>query len=347
MKKFIKSLPFPNGHSITLIDIGARWGVNPPWDQVDKRYITYYGFEPDKDECEILNANSGKNVTYFPIALSDVEGKSILYLTKEPGCSSLLLPNTKNVSKFHQSDRFEILKKLEIQTVPLKQILFKNNIQPDVIKIDVQGLAFQVLNGIGNEFISDSLFFEIEVEYNEIYEGEHLFFEVSNLMHRNGFELLDICNYYAKQNNLPKSNSTRGQIMFADAFYIISIDNFYNKILGDEIKYRKIWKLIFILSVYGHFDLALEFALHPGSCLSNEEKTLVKKTIKRYTAISPIRVFLFNNLFFEKFGHFISLIGNYFQIKSRLSGWFSDNNSVSSRYKNQYRNPILNTFFRK
>jgi len=88
--------------------------------------------------------------------------------------------------------------RLEIQTVPLKQILLKNNILPDAIKIDVQGLAFQVLNGIGNEFISDSLFFEIEVEYNEIYEGEHLFFEVSNLMHSNGFELLDTCNYYAK-----------------------------------------------------------------------------------------------------------------------------------------------------
>jgi len=135
--------------------------------------------------------------------------------------------------------------------------------------------------------------------------------------------------------------------MFADAFFIISIDNFYNKILNDEIKYIKIWKLIFILSTYGHFDLALEFALHPSSCLSNDEKVLIKKTIQRYTTISPIRIFLFNSLFIERLGYLISLIGNFFQIKSRLNGWFSDNNSVSSRYKNQFKNPILNTIFRK
>ena len=55
MKKLLKSLPFPKGETITLIDIGARWGINPPWDGVDSEYITYYGFEPDKEECDLLN----------------------------------------------------------------------------------------------------------------------------------------------------------------------------------------------------------------------------------------------------------------------------------------------------
>ena len=167
-------------------------------------------------------------------------------------------------------------KQIEIQTIPLKKILVANNILPDIIKIDVQGLAFQVLKGMGDEFISDSLFFEIEVEYNEMYKGERLFPEIYNLMYENGFILIDVCNYYAKQKNLPISNSTRGQIMFADTFFIISIDHFYNKKLEDQIKHTKIWKIVLILSVYGQFDLALEFALHPNSNLTTKEKKVSK-----------------------------------------------------------------------
>ncbi len=347
MEKFLKSLQFPNGETITLIDIGARWGVNPPWDKVDSNYITYYGFEPDKEECAILNKKTAKNITYFPIALSDIEAKSILYLTKEPGCSSILRPNNEFLSKFYLSERWEIAKQIDIQTVPLKKILVTNNVSPDVVKIDVQGLAFQVLQGMGEEYISDSLFFEIEVEYNEMYKGEHLFPEIYNLMYKNGFILLDVCNYYAKQKNLPASNSTRGQLMFADTFYIISIDNFYSKNLDDKIKHSKIWKIIYILSIYGQFDLALEFALHPNSCLSEEEKNIVKKNIYSYTKLNSIRVLLFNNSFFEKLGHLVSLTGNFLQIKSRLFGWFSDNNSITFRYKKHFRYNLLNILFRK
>ena len=347
MKKLLKSLRFPKSEKITLIDIGARWGVNPPWDKVDSSLISYYGFEPDKEECAKLNKNTGKNIIYFPVALSDSEMKTILYVTKEPGCSSILCPNNTFLSKFYLSERWEIEKQLAIQTIPLKKILIANKILSDVIKIDVQGVALQVLKGMGDEFISDSLFFEIEVEYNEMYKGERFFPDIYNLMYKNGFVLLDICNYYAKQKNLPISHSTRGQIMFADTFFIISIDHFYNKNYDDHIKHSKIWKIVLILSVYGQFDLALEFALHPDSNLSSEEKNSIKEGIHSFTKLNPIRVFLFNNVFFEKLGYLISLIGNFFQIKSRLFGWFSDNNSISSRYKKQFRYSIFNNLFRK
>ena len=70
MKNILRSLPIPKDETITLIDVGARWGVNPPWDKVDSTLINYYGFEPDKEECERLNKTTGKNVTYFPIGLS-------------------------------------------------------------------------------------------------------------------------------------------------------------------------------------------------------------------------------------------------------------------------------------
>lgn len=347
MKKLLRSMPFPKGETITLIDVGARWGVNPPWDGVDNEYITYYGFEPDKEECALLNKCTTENITYFPIALSDTDGSSVLYLTEEPGCSSILYPNNEFLSKFYLSERWEVKKQIEIQTTTLKNILAVNNIVPDIVKIDVQGLAYQVLKGMDDEFISESLFFEIEVEYNEMYKGEHLFPEIYNLMYKNGFVLIDVCNYYAKQKNLPLSNSTRGQIMFADTFFIISIGHFYNKKLDDQIKHTKIWKIVLILLVYGQFDLALEFALHPDSNLSSEEKKVIREGIYKYTKLNSIWVFLFNNVFFEKLGYLLSLIGNSFQIKSRFFGWFSDNNSITSRYKKKFKLSLFNILFRK
>ena len=50
LSSFLRTLPFPDDQTILLVDIGARWGANTPWDQLDKKYVTYIGFEPDEEE---------------------------------------------------------------------------------------------------------------------------------------------------------------------------------------------------------------------------------------------------------------------------------------------------------
>ncbi|MFM7793656.1 MAG: hypothetical protein ACKO90_38115, partial [Microcystis panniformis] len=67
------------------------WGIFAP-------NLTIYGFEADADECKRMNQNlKERNISHqekhIPIALSNTQGKSQLYVTKEKMCSSLYEPN--------------------------------------------------------------------------------------------------------------------------------------------------------------------------------------------------------------------------------------------------------------
>ena len=41
----LNALPIPSDQKLFLVDVGVGWGANPPWDQVDHKYIKYLGFE--------------------------------------------------------------------------------------------------------------------------------------------------------------------------------------------------------------------------------------------------------------------------------------------------------------
>jgi len=46
---------------VVVVDVGARWGFNEEW-KVFGDALRVYCFEPDKEECERLNASAGANV---------------------------------------------------------------------------------------------------------------------------------------------------------------------------------------------------------------------------------------------------------------------------------------------
>jgi len=341
---FLKTLPFPENQTILLIDVGARWGGNPPWDQLDNKYVTYIGFEPDEDECLALIAeNKSSNVEYIPVGLSDAVEDHILHVTREPGCSSILQPNKSVISRFFLSERWEVQKNVPIKTVPLSKILEERNIVPDALKIDVQGAALKVLRGAGH-YLDNLLLIDVEVEFSEIYQGEALFGEVDKMIRQHGFDLLDINKYYAKRKILESRYMTRGQILFADVLYVISLERFYSLAMSPLDRAKKLWNLMIMLSIYGHFDLALEFALHEKSTLTKRDKLAIQSSIRKYTAIPMWKLILFNNVFFEKLGFVLSLVANSMQIKSRIFGWGSDQSAVDCRYKHYLTHPILRLF---
>jgi FkbM family methyltransferase len=341
---FLKTLPFPENQTILLVDIGARWGANPPWDQLDNKYLTYIGFEPDEGEYRSLIAKyKSSNITYIPIALSDAVEDHILHVTREPGCSSIFQPNLSIISRFLLSERWDIQKEIQIKTVPLAKILDERHIVPDILKIDVQGAALKVLRG-ARHYLSDVLLIEVEVEFCEMYKGEPLFGDVDKLIRQHGFELLDINKYYARRKILDTRYMSRGQVLFADVLYVMSVDRFYSLNMSPAERVKKLWNLVIILCIYGHFDLALEFVFHEKSTLVEKDKLAIKSSIQKYTAIPMWKLTLFNNSFIEKLGFVLSLLANSMQIKSRLFGWGSDQSAVDSRYKYYFKHPILKLF---
>jgi FkbM family methyltransferase len=343
LTSFLDALPIEK-NLITLIDVGARWGANPPWNQVPSRYIKYVGFEPDAVECErLMTQFSSPTIKYYPIALGETRGSCNLNITREPGCTSTLQPNEDLLARFYYSERWDVVKTASVSVSPLSDLIAKESICPDVLKIDVQGAALGVLKGLGKS-ISDVLFVDVEVEFLEMYKGQPLFSDVDQYLRGQGFELVDMNKYYARRKILDLSHSSRGQVLFSDAYYVRTAKSLFETRSDLARKKRDLWKVIVTLCVYGQFDMALEYALDQRGGLSEAETSKLRTAIETYTARPAWRLFFFNNALAEKFGFFLSILGNFFQMKSRSFGWSSDLSAVDVRYKYLYTSSVLKWF---
>ena len=211
---------------IKIVDVGARFGLNTPWDKIENSSISFMGFEPDLDECNKLNLeNKNKNFIFIPVGLSEKTQELSLYITEQPGCSSIYKPSFDFTNKLYNGYQFNIVNEARIKTEPLSDVLEKYNFQPDFLKIDAQGAAFNILKGT-NSFLNNILMLEIEVEFNRLYENEILFSEIDQYLTSYNFQILDINRYYGKRTILPKYHSSRGQVIFGDIIYYMPIETF-------------------------------------------------------------------------------------------------------------------------
>jgi len=332
---------FQTDEKILLVDVGARWGKNPPWDRLSNAHVEYIGFEPDPTECaRLMSQRTSSNTEYLPVGLSDSEGNAVLHITREPGCSSILHPNEDLLGKYWLSERWEVESRMAIRTVPLSRILEERRTSADVVKIDVQGAALQVLRGAGTHLDAVSLL-EVEVEFCEMYRGESLFSEVDVYLRARGFELLDLNKHYARRKAAKAISSSRGQVMFADALYVRTAEDLFKKEVAPGERTRRLRSMILALMLYGHFDIALEFASHRLSTLSTENQSALRDWCERRASISQWRMALCDNRLIEGVGLLLALIGNAMRMRSRALGWGSDHNAVDGRYKYLARHPAL------
>lgn len=94
--------------------------------------------------------------------------------------SSLLIENTE-----------QSYKEVKLPSTTLDAIARKNNVYPDLLKIDVQGAEFQVLKG-ATEVLSSATMVTLEIQIHNIYQGAAPFQKIAPLMWKAGFELYDI-----------------------------------------------------------------------------------------------------------------------------------------------------------
>lgn len=344
---YLRTLILPQEFSICLLDVGARWGLNPPWNQLPTEFVSYYGFEPDGLEYEKLTKNLPVGVSYLNTALLDKEKSVELFITREPGCSSTLLPNKTLLDNYFLSDRWDVVSEQSVVVEPLDLVMRVNNITPDAIKIDVQGAAFEVLEG-GTKALEHILLVDVETEFQEMYKGQKLFDSVFMKMIQSDFMLLDINKHWARRKVLGSQFSSRGQVVFGDCLFMKNPERIFDHLdIGDIVSRRILtYKYIVLASMYGHFDLALEVVEQSESPLNFEEKRDIRRTIEEFTKFGPIIRFTSRFHFAGKLGWLGSHLFARFQGADRFFGWGSDFNTVEKRYR-YLSNGLLANFFRK
>lgn len=251
---------------VVLVDIGARDGIDRRWMPFVGN-LSIFAFEPDPVECDRLNdIEHDYRITYLPYALGAVqEEKRTLHITRQPGCSSLLMPNTELLSGFEYGKQLEVVRQVEVAVNRLDSIL---EVSPDVIKIDTQGTELEILEG-SEELLSNVTAIEVEVEFVEMYKDQPLFADVDSFLRSHGFFLRGLRRDFWR-NSARVDQPFGGQLMHGDALYL------RQSLLASK-------KGFLILAAYRQYDLLANLG---GTHFIPSQK-LFERIVRRLISLLP------------------------------------------------------------
>ncbi len=279
---------------LTLIDVGASGGFPDLWKKAYK-HLQVVGFEPDDREFAQLISSQTKEeaqkIRYLNTALYKEKTLIEFHLARKQQVSSMFLPNRDFLDSFPESERFDVLKSVNLKADTLDKQLGEHRIKDaDFIKLDTQGSELSILEG-ATETLNNLVFgLEVEVEFAPIYKDAPLFSEVDNFVRKLGFQLFDLKSYWWKRKTGKSYGGPKGQIIFADALYLKDFDGFLCKISSQKengpFRKSKVLKAISICILYGYLDYAVrivEQAKDTG-ILTNGEVQLFNNYMRQHVA---------------------------------------------------------------
>ena len=232
---------------IKYYDIGASGGLQPRADNFIEVLNPIF-IEPDTSEFSELEE---KGYNAINCALWSEEKEKTFRIAKIQGCSSIYEPNYEFLKKYKDPERYQIKEEIKMNCTTLDNIIEKNN-ESYFMKLDTQGSEYEILKG-GKNVINNSIGFEIEIEFKEIYLNQPLFSEVNQLLLSNNFILLDFLNLTKWERD---NHRNFGEIIFVDALYLKSPEYILeNTDLSNEEDYANLIRYVIILAMYKRLDL--------------------------------------------------------------------------------------------
>ena len=241
---------------LVYVDIGARGGLPPDLSPFSSLLSPVF-FEPDPEECQRLTTLL-PNATVVGTAVGDHNGLAKLFLTTKRACSSLLRPGGHMISLLAGSlradgtahgsvDRFTVEREVDVNVKTLTEALNGLVSDIDLLKIDVQGLEFEVLNTLGGFRPFAAI---IECSSTEFYVGQKSLFEVGVTMRKLGYFPLTLLPPHpigrVGQSTFTRTLPLHGDVIFAPD----------NSPKGRAIIARDPLKWVVTLGILGHLDFA-------------------------------------------------------------------------------------------
>ncbi len=246
--------------SLRLVDIGARAGIDPRWERF-KGDLDVLGFEPDADECARLNAarDPSYRSRFLPYALGAEAREVSFHQSRWPVASSVFEPNPEFLADFpHAAVLLETVERHTLTTTPLDAVLEREGVQPDMLKIDVEGGELDVLRG-GERALAASLMLDVEVEFAPLFRGAPLFADVDTHLRDRGWQLLGLRRVAWRRSRglSAAAPGDGGQLVSADALYVNAAAR------ASGLSRSRAVKLAAILSAYRQLDFALSLLHEP------------------------------------------------------------------------------------
>jgi hypothetical protein len=267
----------------TLLDFGCSGGINPMWRVFGDRLLAF-GFDPNIEECEQLNAQEKSNsVEYIaafvgkpgsiPIASqrtklpwSRLPAHRFSYLrTQEIRAKEIDQSSMKEKTRLNEWHKTNLVDQKNVLS-PLEFIETRGLTHVDFIKIDIDGLDFELLQVVEPAFapfwvlgcVVEVTFFGSEAS------DENTFHNVDRLMKRAGFELFDLTMRRYSTRFLPgrylhiPAEAEYGRIYQGDALYLRDICQDDWRSMANKITPEPLLKLAALFSMFNLPDCAAE-----------------------------------------------------------------------------------------
>ncbi len=214
------------GSPICVYDLGASGGSPPPFCWLLDG-ITLGNFEPDA-RAAVEKSSHNCSIAIGP------EEMDTLYLNRRQTTSSLLPPFKDVVDRYDftklfpkEPQIFETVSTVKIKTLGLDDVKTEFSLpDPDFLKIDVQGLTFEVLL-TAEQLLSESILgIQTEVEFIETYKNQKTFGAVHEYLGHQNFEIFRLTNLnsWTYKTSIPLKIQT-GQNVFCDLLYLRSLSH--------------------------------------------------------------------------------------------------------------------------
>lgn len=240
------------------------------------------GFEPDLRSWKELQTASNESYRVLNTALYREPAELELFLTREPGNSSIYRPNRQLLDEFPDSVRFDILDTATLRADTLDSQLKANGIHDvDFIKLDTQGSELPILEGAQSVLETSVFGVEAEVILVPIYHELPLFFELDAFLGSKGFVLFDFRPVYWKRAIGRKLRHPKGQLIYGDVLYFKALKPFIRG-LGPETADRKakVFQAVQVCMAYRLLDYALAL-VDALPDFDRSERLLLERLVKR------------------------------------------------------------------
>lgn len=242
----------------TYVDAGSLGGLDEDWKPYSP-LLDVFAFDPDARAASDL---VGDGVRFLPYVLADRRRPLTFHVSREAGKSSIYRPNSALLDRFPHSERFELLRRVSVAVEHVRTLdealQEAGRVGGDFLKLDTQGSELAILQG-STDVLSRCWGIKVEVEFEEIYQGQALFPAVDAFVRGRGFMLYDLRRVYWKRTS-GASLRGRGQLVFGDALYYLRPERVIRRLAGRKERGTpdSLVRPLVAASVYGAWDYCAE-----------------------------------------------------------------------------------------
>ncbi len=267
--KYLASRKTFEKNPLVVIDVGARGGFELQW-AVFGNQARIIGFEPDKKECELLNASQSDSINrlFYPFVIFKNNGKHAFYVAEFPDSSGLYPLNSEFVKRFPDEKNLAIKECLEVETIELDSFTRLNNVENvDFIKLDTEGSEYDILEGALKNIKKSVIGIKCEAFFDYWHKGQKVFSDIDFLLRSLGFSLFNLSvNRHARksfpelQSAVMPMPSKYGQAAWCDALYLRDAvgEISHKKSMDAPWDEIKVLKLISLFEIFRLPDCAIE-----------------------------------------------------------------------------------------